>query len=440
MKAPVIVVGAGLAGCEAAWQLARAGIETVLYEMKPLRYSPAHHHPGFAELVCSNSLKAERLASAAGLLKEEMRRMGSLLVPCALQCRVPAGGALAVDRDQFSAMVTEAIRKEPLIHVETCELTEIPQNDLVILATGPLTSDVLAEKISEMCGGSLHFFDAAAPVVTAESLNRDRIFAASRYDRGDDAAYLNCPMNKAEYEQFLSALLSAERAPLHAFETEERPVYEGCMPVEILASRGTDALRYGPMKPVGLRDPKTGHRPWAVLQLRMENAAGDALQFGRISDQPQIRRTETGIWDDSRIGAGEYMRYGVMHRNTFLDSPVAACRFQPAGTSGSVFCRADDRRGGLYGVGGLRAARRTGGCGKISSQKADFTAAGDDDGCTFPICFFERGEVISADGSKFRNFTAAFCDHPEQTGTLCCFGGPRTAVPFGRNAGGKDGK
>ena len=321
MKAPVIVVGAGLAGCEAAWQLARAGIETVLYEMKPLRYSPAHHHPGFAELVCSNSLKAERLASAAGLLKEEMRRMGSLLVPCALQCRVPAGGALAVDRDQFSAMVTEAIRKEPLIHVETCELTEIPQNDLVILATGPLTSDVLAEKISEMCGGSLHFFDAAAPVVTAESLNRDRIFAASRYDRGDDAAYLNCPMNKAEYEQFLSALLSAERAPLHAFETEERPVYEGCMPVEILASRGTDALRYGPMKPVGLRDPKTGHRPWAVLQLRMENAAGTLYNLVGFQTNLKFAEQKRVFGMIPGLEQAEYMRYGVMHRNTFLDSP-----------------------------------------------------------------------------------------------------------------------
>jgi len=321
MRGPITVVGAGLAGCEAAWQLARAGIETVLCEMKPLRYSPAHQRPQFAELVCSNSLKAERVTSAAGLLKEEMRRLGSLLVPCALQCRVPAGGALAVDREQFSKLVTEEIRKEPRIHVETCEVTEIPREGIVILATGPLTSDVLAGKISEMCGGSLHFFDAAAPIVTAESLNRERIFAASRYDRGDDAAYLNCPMNKEKYERFLTALLEAERAPLHAFDEEGRPVYEGCMPVEVLASRGTDALRYGPMKPVGLRDPRTGHRPWAVLQLRMENAQGSLYNLVgfqtnlKFSEQKRVFGMIPGLEN------AEYMRYGVMHRNTFLDSP-----------------------------------------------------------------------------------------------------------------------
>ena len=269
----ITVIGAGLAGCEAAWQIAQRGTDVDLVEMKPKAFTPAHHSPQFAELVCSNSLKAERIDSAAGLLKAEMREMGSLLVPCAYDCRVPAGGALAVDRTRFSEMVTEKIRTHPNIHVVEREVTELPDT-LAVVATGPLTAGALAQRIDALCGGTLRFYDAAAPIVTAESLDFSRIFAASRYGKGEGSDYLNCPMNKAEYEAFYDALIHAERAPLHGCDTEDPNVYEGCMPVEIMARRGPDTIRFGPLKPVGLRDPRTGHRPWAVVQLRREDAAG----------------------------------------------------------------------------------------------------------------------------------------------------------------------
>ena len=251
------VVGAGLAGSEAAWQLARQGIEVTLIEMKPQKSSPAHHSPLFAELVCSNSLRSDRLTNAVGLLKEEMRVCGSLIMTAADKARVPAGGALAVDRDTFSGYITETLRNHPLITVEERELTEIPDGP-VIIATGPLTSDALAEKIAELPGlGTLNFYDAAAPIVTLESLNMDRIFRQSRYDRGDD--YLNCPMNEEEYNAFVDALLAAETAEIHGFE--EKRVFEGCMPVESMARRGRMVLAFGPMKPVGLCDPKPARRP-----------------------------------------------------------------------------------------------------------------------------------------------------------------------------------
>lgn len=315
------VIGAGLAGCEAAWQIAKAGIDVELYEMKPQKYSPAHHSPNFAELICSNSLKAERVESAAGLLKEEMRRLGSLLMQCADSCRVPAGGALAVDRNAFSAMATEKIKSCDHIHIHSQEISEIPEGGITVIATGPLTADTLAEKIRTLCGGALSFFDAAAPIVTAESLNRNRIFAASRYDKGNDDAYLNCPMNKEEYERFYNALTQAERAPVHDFDAADPKVYEGCMPVEVMARRGMDTLRYGPLKPVGLRDPNTGHRPWAVVQLRREDGQGTLynlvgfqtnLKFG---EQKRVFAMIPGLEN------AEYTRYGVMHRNTFLNSP-----------------------------------------------------------------------------------------------------------------------
>ena len=258
------VIGAGLAGCEAAWQIAQAGEEAELFEMKPARYSPAHKSPLFAELICSNSLKAARIESAAGLLKEEMRRLGSLLTECAASCAVPAGGALAVDREEFSSLVTERIREHPRIHVhEGEEIRELPREGIAIVATGPLTSDALAEQIQALCGGGLSFFDAAAPIVTADSLDMSQVFCASRYDKGGDDAYLNCPMDKPAYEAFREALVEAERAPVHDFDVRDPKVYEGCMPIEVLAQRGMDAMRYGPMKPVGLRDPATGRRPWA---------------------------------------------------------------------------------------------------------------------------------------------------------------------------------
>lgn len=315
------VIGAGLAGCEAAWQIAQRGVNVRLFEMKPHKMTPAHKSTNFSELICSNSLKADRLDSAAGLLKEEMRRIGSVLMLCADQCRVPAGGALAVDRDVFSAMVTDKIKTHPLIEVIEEEVTEIPKDTITVIATGPLTSDILADKIIQLCGGSLHFFDAAAPIVTAESIDMDRAFTASRYDKGGDDAYINCPMNKEEYEQFHAALVTAERAPRHDVDVQNPKVYEGCMPVEILAQRGLDTLRFGPMKPVGLRDPKTGHRPWAVLQLRTENS--DKTMYNLVGFQTNLRFPEQKrvFGMIPALKNAEFVRYGVMHRNTFLDSP-----------------------------------------------------------------------------------------------------------------------
>ncbi len=315
----VTVVGAGLAGCEAAWQLARQGAAVELVEMKPQKFSPAHKSAGFAELVCSNSLKAARIESAAGLLKEEMRRLGSLLVPIAQRAAVPAGGALAVDREEFSRLVTEAIEANPLITLRREELLALPEGPAII-ATGPLTAPGLSQAIQALCGGALSFFDAAAPIVTKESIDMNKCFAASRYGRGEED-YINCPMNKAEYEAFAQALLQAERAPVHGFDSRGPKVYEGCMPIEVLASRGGDAIRFGPMKPVGLVDPRTGHRPWAVVQLRTENR--EKSLYNLVGFQTNLkfgeqRRVFTMI---PGLERAEFARYGVMHRNTFLNSP-----------------------------------------------------------------------------------------------------------------------
>ncbi|MDO4380550.1 MAG: methylenetetrahydrofolate--tRNA-(uracil(54)-C(5))-methyltransferase (FADH(2)-oxidizing) TrmFO [Clostridia bacterium] len=315
----VKVIGAGLAGVEAAWSLAERGIEVELFEMKPKKFSPAHHMETFAELVCSNSLKAKRLESATGLLKEEMRRLGSLCMQCADSCAVPAGGALAVDRDRFSLMVTEKINAHPLITVVNEEVTEFPEGN-VIIAAGPLASEKLSESISALCGTGLFFFDAAAPIVTAESVDDEFSFSASRYDRGGEDDYINCPMNKEEYEAFHEALVNAESAELHSFD-RRKDVYEGCMPIEVLASRGKDAIRFGPMKPVGLRDPKTGHRPWAVLQLRKENKNGtlyNLVGFQTNLKFPEQKRVFSMI---PALHNAEFVRYGVMHRNTYIDSP-----------------------------------------------------------------------------------------------------------------------
>ena len=284
-KGYINVIGAGLAGCEAAKQISSHGIKVHLYEMKPKKKTPAHHSDLFGELVCSNSLKAMRTESAAGLLKEEMRRLDSFLMKCADKCQVPAGGALAVDRDIFSRLVTDGIRADENITVFEEEITEIPDDAITIIATGPLTSDALAEKIIERFGTSLSFFDAAAPIVSAESIDMDYAFYASRYDKGSGDDYINCPMNKEEYETFYQALVTAERAPLHSFDVNNPKVYEGCMPVEVMAQRGENTLRFGPMKSVGLVNPKTGHRPWAVLQLRKENCGGTMYN---LSDFRQI--------------------------------------------------------------------------------------------------------------------------------------------------------
>ena len=350
----VNVIGAGLAGCEAAWQLATAGVNVTLYEMKPKRKSPAHSSDLFAELVCSNSLKAARADSAAGLLKEEMRRLGSLLLNVADGCSVPAGGALAVDRDRFSEEVTKRICNHENITVCYDEVTEIPRSGITIVATGPLTDGALAEDIKELCGSDyLSFFDAAAPIVTADSIDMSIAFRASRYGRGDDD-YINCPFNRAEYEEFHKELTEAEGASLHGFDKEPK-VYEGCMPIEVLARRGLDAARFGPMKPVGLTDPRTGHRPWAAVQLRTENDSGTLynlvgfqtnLKFG---EQKRVFSMIPGLEN------AEFVRYGVMHRNSFINSPrLLSSDFSLKSNGNIYFC------GQLSGVEGYMESASSG--------------------------------------------------------------------------------
>ena len=320
MENQATVIGAGLAGCEAAWQLAQAGVEVTLVEMKPIRFSPAHHSAGFAELVCSNSLKAERLASAAGLLKAEMQVLGSLCVACAYESRVPAGGALAVDREQFSRLVTEQICAHARITVEHREATAVPKQGVTVIAAGPLASDALAGEIAALCGEALSFFDAAAPIVSSDIVDMDCAFTQSRYGRGGEDDYINCPMDKEEYEAFYDALLHAESAPLHTFD-KKKGVYEGCMPIEVMASRGADTMRFGPLKPVGLRDPRTGHRPWAVLQLRKENAGGTMYNLVGFQTNLKFGEQKRVFSMIPALKNAEFLRYGVMHRNTFLDSP-----------------------------------------------------------------------------------------------------------------------
>lgn len=320
MEYKATVIGAGLAGCEAAWQLAQAGVRVTLVEMKPVRFSPAHHSEGFAELVCSNSLKAERLASAAGLLKAEMKALGSLCVACAYESRVPAGGALAVDRERFSRLVTEKICAHTHITVAHREQTEVPQDGVAVVAAGPLASDALARGIAALCGEALSFYDAAAPIVSADSVDLEHAFTQSRYDRGGADDYINCPMDQAEYEAFHDALIHAESAALHAFD-QKKGVYEGCMPIEVMAARGADTMRFGPLKPVGLRDPRTGHRPWAVLQLRKENAAGTMYNLVGFQTNLKFGEQKRVFSMIPALRNAEFLRYGVMHRNTFLDSP-----------------------------------------------------------------------------------------------------------------------
>ena len=319
-KQPVWVIGAGLAGCEAAWTLAQQGIAVRLYEMKPQQYTPAHQYKGFAELICSNSLKAARIGSAAGMLKEETRILGSLTMEAAQQTSVSAGGALAVDRERFSDFITERILAHPLIEVVHQRVDHLPEGTGIV-ASGPLTEEHLAQDIAQLCGESyLSFFDAAAPIVTFESLDKDKVFFAARYGRGEDD-YINCPMDKEQYEAFYEQLVQAESVQLHSFEREQMKVYEGCMPVEVMAKRGADTLRYGPLKPVGLTDPHTGRRPWAVVQLRSENRQGslyNLVGFQTNLKFPEQKRVFSMI---PGLEQAEFVRYGVMHRNTFLDSP-----------------------------------------------------------------------------------------------------------------------
>lgn len=316
----ITVIGAGLAGCEAAHKLSSLGFSVRLCEMKPEKRTPAQKSDGFAELVCSNSLKAMRLESAAGLLKEEMRRLGSVTMEAAEKTAVAAGGALAVDRELFSQYITEKIKSDPNIEVVTGEVTELPAEGIVIVATGPLTSDALAEGLRRKFGGTLSFFDAVAPIVTADSIDMDRVFMGARYDRGE-ADYINCPMERDEYDAFYDALVSAERAPLHDFDVADPKVYEGCMPVEIMAGRGRDTLRYGPLRPVGLIDPHTGRRPWANIQLRKENAAGTMYNIVGFQTNLKFGEQKRVFSMIPGLEHAEFVRYGVMHRDTFMDSP-----------------------------------------------------------------------------------------------------------------------
>ena len=316
----ITVIGAGLAGCEAAHKLSSLGFSVRLCEMKPEKRTPAQKSDGFAELVCSNSLKAMRLESAAGLLKEEMRRLGSVTMEAAERTSVAAGGALAVDRELFSEYITEKIKSDPNIEVVTGEVTELPSEGIVIVATGPLTSDALAESLRQKFGGTLSFFDAVAPIVTTDSVDMDRVFMGARYDRGE-ADYINCPMEQDEYDAFYDALVSAERAPLHDFDVADPKVYEGCMPVEIMAGRGRDTLRYGPLRPVGLIDPHTGRRPWANIQLRKENAAGTMYNIVGFQTNLKFGEQKRVFSMIPGLEHAEFVRYGVMHRDTFMDSP-----------------------------------------------------------------------------------------------------------------------
>ena len=322
----VKVIGAGLAGCEAAWQLAKNGIEVELCEMKPQKFSPAHSNENFAELVCSNSLKADRIENACGLLKEEMRFFNSVKMEAADISRVPAGGALAVDREVFSQYITDKIKSNPLITVVNCEVTSIDTDEYTIIATGPLTSDALAEAIKELTGGDeLYFYDAAAPIVTEESIDKDKVFKAARYDKGT-ADYINCPMTKEEYTDFYNALVTAETAPLKEFENQK--VFEGCMPVEVMAKRGEQTLVFGPLKPVGLVNPKTGKDDaYAVVQLRQDNKEGTL--YNLVGFQTNLK------WGEQKrvfsmipgLENAEFVRYGVMHRNTYINAPVTLDRY-----------------------------------------------------------------------------------------------------------------
>ena len=352
----VKVIGAGLAGSEAAWQLARRGISVMLYEMKPHKMSPAHHSTDFAELVCSNSLRGDRLENAVGLLKEELRRCGSLMLDCAEATRVEAGGCLAVDRKGFSRLVTERIRGNPLITVVNQEVTQVPEGP-VIIATGPLTSDPLSKAIGEYFGAEyLHFFDAAAPLVTAESVDMELAWWQSRYDRGTPD-YVNCAMDKQQYEAFIKELISAEEAEVHGFE--DKRVFEGCMPVEVMARRGPDTLRYGPMKPVGLTDPKTGAEPYAVLQLRQDNAAKSVYNLVGFQTHLKFGEQKRVFSMIPALRNAEFVRYGVMHQNTFLQSPRLLDRYYA------------DRRNPLVAF----AGQMTGVEGYVESTASGFLAA-----------------------------------------------------------------
>ncbi|MBQ7344471.1 MAG: methylenetetrahydrofolate--tRNA-(uracil(54)-C(5))-methyltransferase (FADH(2)-oxidizing) TrmFO [Oscillospiraceae bacterium] len=352
----VKVIGAGLAGSEAAWQLAQRGVQVELIEMKPHKMTPAHHSEHFGELVCSNSLRGDRLENAVGLLKEELRRLSSLIISCADATRVEAGGCLAVDREGFAKLITEKVRSHPNITVTAREVTEVPEGP-VIIATGPLTSDALSQAIGDYFGtGYLHFFDAAAPLVTAESIDMDLAWWQSRYDRGTPD-YINCAMDREQYEAFIKELVAAEEAPVHGFE--DKNVFEGCMPVEVMARRGFETLRYGPLKPVGLRDPKTGKEPYAVVQLRQDNAAKSVYNLVGFHTHLKFGEQKRVFSMIPALREAEFVRYGVMHQNTFLQSPKLLDKYYA------------DRRDPLVAF----AGQMTGVEGYVESAASGFLAA-----------------------------------------------------------------
>jgi methylenetetrahydrofolate--tRNA-(uracil-5-)-methyltransferase len=321
MKDNINVIGAGLAGCECAYQIAKRGIKVNLFDMKPHKFSPAHKNNNLCELVCSNSFKAQKIDSAAGLLKEELRILDSLILKCADKTSVPAGGALAVDREKFSDMVTKEILTHPLINFKTREITDIDYDDINIIATGPLTSDALANKISDLCEGFLSFFDAAAPIVTFESIDMNFAFFASRYNKGDASSYLNCPLDEETYKIFYNELIGAQRAPVYGFDVLNPKVYEGCMPVEVAALREIDTLRYGSMKPVGLKDPQDDKYSYAVVQLRRENKEGTLYNMVGFQTNLKFSEQKRVFGIVPALKNLEIVRYGVMHRNTFINSP-----------------------------------------------------------------------------------------------------------------------
>ncbi len=335
------VIGAGLAGCEAAWQAAKLGVKVNLYEMKPKKYSPAHHSEKFCELVCSNSLRSNQLSNAVGLLKAELSDLGSLIMESAYENEVPAGAALAVDRNKFSEYITEKIKNHPLITVISEEVTEIPNDFVTVIATGPLTSDALASHIKDvLCYDSLHFFDAAAPIVDASTINFDKAFFASRYGKGE-ACYINCPMNEEEYKAFYEALISAEEAPIKEFDKDEQnknpTVFEGCMPVEVMAKRGYETLLYGPLKPVGLPDPKTGKEAFAVVQLRQENTEKTMYNIVGFQTHLTFKEQKRVFGMIPGLENANFFRYGVMHRNTFINSPKLLDQYYALKNNRKVF-------------------------------------------------------------------------------------------------------
>lgn len=374
MSKSVTVIGGGLAGSEAAWQLAKRGINVDLYEMRPTKMTPAHKTGELAELVCTNSMRSNQLSNAVGLLKEEMRRLDSLILKAADETQVPAGGALAVDRDEFSAYVTQKLHSLPEITFHDEEITAIPQDGITIIATGPLTSDKLAEQIQKFSGTeSLHFFDAAAPIIAADSIDREIVYKKSRYDRGD-AAYLNCPMNEAEYEHFRQELVNAETAEMHDFEKDE--VFEGCMPIEVMAARGEKTMLFGPLKPVGLEDPHTEKTPYAVVQLRQDNAA--ASMYNIVGFQTHLKYGEQKRVFSLIPGLANarFIRYGKMHRNTYMASPEVLtasyeAKKQPglffAGQMTGVEGYVESAGSGL--VAGINAAKRAQGSEPVAFPK-----------------------------------------------------------------------